>query len=330
MPADKVFHNIRSLGGKLAFFKGGWGPIATQRECHQAWLDAVQRRTVPRPSPLDLAIRPHRVVGQLATFTSPCRDFLPPESGMGRVWIVEPAPVPCEAPPPVVVHLAGTGDHGFWLRYVLSARHLARKGIKSALLENPLYGARTPSRQRGAKLHTVADLADMGRATIEECHALLTHFYDRGHRRLAAFGISQGGLHAAMAASLCDFRVHVVSAIAPASAAPVFTRGVLASAVDWEALSSEKLRKSEDVRKVLASHLDSVASISLFPESHYGGKHILLTATDDEYVQADAVKAWRAARPDVDVRFLDGVGHITAVALRSFEFRRAIEEALLN
>lgn len=329
MSLDVFFHNVRSLGGKLAFFRGGWGHVAARRKRHQAWLDAVKNLAVPRPASLDLSVRPHPVVGKEATFTSPCESFLPPESGKGRVWIVDPT-VKADDPPPVVVHLAATGDHGFWLRYLLFARHLARKGVQSALLENPLYGARIPSCQRGAKLHTVADLTDMGRATIEECRALLTYFHERGHKRLAAFGLSQGGLHAAMAASLCyDFPVNVVSAIAPASAAPVFTRGVLSTAVDWSSLSSARLEeKGTDVRAALASHLDAVASIRLFPESPSGGRHILLAASDDQYVDGDAVDMWRAARPGIEVRLLDGVGHCTAVALRSNEVRQAIVDSL--
>lgn len=329
MRGDNIFHNLRSLGGKLAFFRGGWGHVAAQCKRHQAWLDAVKHLAVPRPVSLDLSIRPHPVVGKEATFTSPCQNFLPPESSKGRVWIVEPTVKADDAPPPVVVHLAATGDHGFWLRYLLFARHLARTGVASALLENPLYGARIPSCQRGAKLHTVADLTDMGRATVEECRALLTYFHDRGHKRLAAFGLSQGGLHAAMAASLCyDFPVNVVSAIAPASAAPVFTRGVLSTAVDWSSLSARLEDKGGDVRAALASHLDAVASIKLFPQSPSGGRHILLAASDDQYVEGDAVDVWRAARPGIEVRLLHGVGHFTAVALRSNEVRRAIIDSL--
>lgn len=330
MLTDNFFHFFRSLGGNLAFFRGGWGHVAAQRERHQAWLDAVKQHAVPRPGPLDLSIRSHPVVGLEATFTSPCKDFLPPESGKGRVWIVEPTVKPEGAPSPVVVHLAATGDHSYLIRYLLYARHLARKGVQSALLENPFYGSRIPSCQRGAKLHTVADLADMGRATIEECHALLTYFHDRGHRRLAAFGLSQGGLHAAMAAALCyDFPVNVVSAIAPASAAPVFTRGVLSTAVDWSSLSTkEEQENGGDVRAALASHLDAVASIMNFPQSPSGGKHILLAASEDEYVHGDAVEMWRTARPGIEVRRLHGVGHVTAVAMRSHEVRRAIIDSL--
>jgi Alpha/beta hydrolase domain containing 18 len=298
---DRIFHSLRSGFGRLAFFRGGWGPTPDRRlRSHGEWLDAVQRRATPPPAPLELSLRPHPVVSCTGEFTSPCRSFLPPESSTGRVWIVEPHASSQGRPPPVVVQLAATGDHGFWRRYFLFARHLAKAGIQSALLENPLYGRRTPATQQGAKLRTVADLVDMGRATIEECASLLSYFSSRGHSRLAAFGVSQGGLHAAMAASLCHFRVHSISALAPASAAPVFTRGVLGDAVDWDALLRSKGFGDESLaRAALASHLDSVASIALFPESKHGGAHVLLAATRDEYVQRDAVDAWRAARPGV-------------------------------
>ncbi len=47
-------------------------------------------------------------------------------------------------------------------------------------------------------------------------------------------GTSMGGLHAAMVASLTPAPVGVVSWLGPPSAAPVFTRGVLAThGMEW-------------------------------------------------------------------------------------------------
>lgn len=137
---------------------------------------------------------------------------------------------------PVVVQLAATGDHGPWMRYMALAQWLSRQGIASVILESPFYNTRRPEKQGGARLRCVSDLADLGRATIEEACGVLSLWWSLGHRRLAVTGISQGGLHAAMAASLCPFPVATVSVLAPPSAAPVFTNGCLSSAVDWSAL----------------------------------------------------------------------------------------------
>lgn len=320
--ADRIFFAFRSLGGYLpSFFRHGWGASSTN---HHKWLQAVRRRANSPPSPLKLEFRNHFMVGREADFLSPCRSFLPRESAHGRVWLIEPRVQTSSSQSPVVVHLAATGDHKWYLRYFLFARQLAQAGVLVALLENPFYGSRRPPGQFGAKLNTVHDLASMGRATAEECAALLSYFHARGHRRLCAFGVSQGGLHAAMAASLCNFPVDIVSALAPASAAPVFTRGCLSAAVAWSALSPQDERRG---RELLATHLNSVASIGLFPPPSVPGKHVLLAATDDEYVQCDAVDEWRQHRPDIDVRFIPG-GHLTAVALRSAAIRESIIETI--
>lgn len=48
-----------------------------------------------------------------------------------------------------------------------------------------------------------------------------------------------GGLHAAMVASLTPLPLGVASWLGPTSAAPVFTRGVLSRACEWDALCSQ-------------------------------------------------------------------------------------------
>jgi hypothetical protein len=45
-----------------------------------------------------------------------------------------------------------------------------------------------------------------------------------------------GGLHAAMTASLCPLPVGVASWIAPPSAIPAFTRGLLSLGCNWQSL----------------------------------------------------------------------------------------------
>jgi Alpha/beta hydrolase domain containing 18 len=326
---DHVFHNIRSLAGNLHFFRQGWGEFR-----HQDWLDAVRDQRLPPPEPLELAKFRKHPVGLEAELTSPAASWLPIESRTGRVWVVEPPPgivAHFAEPPPVIVQLPATGDHGPFLRYCIVARQLAARGITSVLLEGAFYGRRRPVNQSGAKLCKVYDLADLGRATIEEACGLLAYWAERGHKRLVATGISQGGLHAAMCQSLCTtFPVHYVSSFAPASAAPVFTRGCLSECIDWPALVAEANLKSEALaRDLVALIYDSCTNISNFPESPIPAKQILLAAKSDSYIGSDAVDVWRRERPNIQVRKVRG-GHVTAVALRSIEIRRALLDVLVD
>lgn len=330
MQFDLLFHYVRSLGGRLAFFRHGWGEFK-----HQQWLQAVKDKTLPSPQPLEFCNFKKHAIGYEATFVSPTADYLPPESAMGRVWIVEPsfAYAATTRPSPVVVHLAATGDHGPYIRYALFAKQLAKFGITSVILENAFYGKRRPAHQSGAKLGTVAQLADLGRATVEEACGILTYWMQRdGTTRLALSGVSQGGLHAAMAASLCPFPVHCIMSLAPASAAPVFTRDCLSTAVDWNALTKSAPPSSFAgdgfARTQLERVLEASATILNFPESKaHTSRHILLAAENDCYVGRDAIETWIKARPQLELRWLPG-GHITAVAFHSSRIREATLDAL--
>lgn len=272
---DRVFTRVRTLFGTLRFFRHGWGHSSSS---HNTWLSSVRSGTLPSATaphitwtnlPFDLS---------LGTFHSPSASFLPHASTTARVLYV-PALVPHDGPAPVVLHLPATGDHGFLRRFASYAVWLRRRGVASVILEGPFYGNRRPAGQRGALLDYVHQLPDLGRATIEEGVALLKYLRDRGFERQAVVGVSQGGLHAAMVATLCEGSVPVVMAFAPHSAAPVFTKGVLADAVDWHALCDGWSDEGE-VRERLRQVLD-VSDIRHFPVRKDAGRHVLLFARDD-------------------------------------------------
>ena len=113
---------------------------------------------------------------------------------------------------PAVLLLAGTGEHGYSRRLENLALPLARKGVVSVILESPFYGKRKPGGQVGSKLNKVSDLGLLGRITIEEASALVKFLkVNIGCGAVAVGGVSMGGLHAAMVASLLPFPVGVVS-----------------------------------------------------------------------------------------------------------------------
>lgn len=272
---DRAFTRVRTLFGTLRFFRHGWGNSSSP---HHSWLSSIHSGTLPPATaphitwtnlPFDLS---------LGTFRSPCAPFLPQASATARVLYVS-APATLDGPAPVVLHLPATGDHGFLRRLACYAVWLRRRGVASVILQGPFYGQRRPAGQRGALLDCVHQLPDLGRATVEEGVALLKYFRDRGFERQAVAGVSQGGLHAAMVATLCEGSVPVVMAFAPHSAAPVFTNGVLADAVDWDALC-DGWNDEGEVRERLRQVLD-VSDIRNFPVREDAGRHVLLFATDD-------------------------------------------------
>ena len=87
-------------------------------------------------------------------------------------------------------------------------------------MEGPFYGQRKPKRQNGCKLLHVSDLPLLGAATIEEARSLLYYFREAGYGPLVVGGISMGGLHAAMVATLSPFPVGTASLVGPPSAVP--------------------------------------------------------------------------------------------------------------
>ena len=169
---------------------------------------------------------------------------------------------------PVAILLAGTGEQSFARRRQLVSLPLARAGIASVILESPYYGSRRPPLQVASKLRTMVDLPLLGRMTIEEARALVRWLRARrgvsqfagaesgaeadagagaadaadAHGAVVLAGVSMGGLHAAMTASLLPpaWRdVGVASWLGPPSGAAVFTRGALALGTDFAALARD-------------------------------------------------------------------------------------------
>lgn len=333
---DYKFVNVRTLFGALRFFSDGWGPYQGR---HDAWLHRIRAQTLPPlPDylPIEFTSIPTTPFTRMA-FESPAASLLPAESTMAHALYIPsshsstyPGIIPihdnhtsskisskdCSAP--LVLLLAATGDHGFWRRLLMHSWILRKRGISSVILESPFYGRRRPAGQVGALLRTVTSLGDLGRATIEESRYILTYFRRFGHKRMAVAGISQGGLHAAMvAAATPEWPVGVVAALAPHSAAPVFTDGVLATVVDWQALGPAARPR---LREVLA-----LSDISYFPRAHPDAKEKLIFARDDLYITHESVEIWRRTRPHMTVRWVSG-GHVTA----SMAHFPAINKAILD
>ncbi|MEO1173558.1 MAG: alpha/beta hydrolase family protein, partial [Myxococcota bacterium] len=195
-------------------------------------------------------------------FRSPTLHIpLPPESRTAALEWIEPV---TGAGPntPVVLHLAASGEVGFFSRR-RTALALAQDGIVSVSLENPFYGSRKPAGQRHAALRTVSDQFAMNYATVEEGRAILAYLRRLGFSRIAVTGYSQGGVMAAFCAALTSFPVAVAARAAADSVADLFTRDNFSQLILWDRLAADA-GDDASARAYFRAALD-VVTVSRFP-----------------------------------------------------------------
>eukprot|EP00124_Ichthyophonus_hoferi_P001178 Ihof_evm4s56 gene=Ihof_evmTU4s56 len=213
------------------FFEKGWGNMRILEYCKD--FSAVQQEK----SISDLNIKWEKIKEGThngtayellqGVFDTPCcgpiRDMMPSESRLARAQLLRPL---YHNTPDLVIHLAGTGDHGF-VRRMRLGYGLLKDGIASLALELPYYGNRRPVLQVRSKLRNVTDLLILGRATIDESLCLLKWAKANGYNRLCMAGLSMGGVHSVMVTSLAIHDVACAALLAPHSASEPFCHGML-------------------------------------------------------------------------------------------------------
>jgi hypothetical protein len=266
----------------------------------------------------------------------------------------------------IVILLPGTGDHGFSRRAASMALPLAQQhNVTSIILESPFYGKRKPKEQMRSKLRHVSDLPTLGRATIEETLSLIQWISKiKPDASIAVAGLSMGGLHAAMCASLSPIPVGVCAWVAPPSAAPVFSKGLLSQFCAWTTLEKQLLvdiqqqqqqpphqnvdilqlnkdtttttttnstRKIHDVKEVMDSYL-SFTDIRNFPSPLAPHRAVFVLTRDDLYVPQElAMESWQTCVenkwPGARISVIPG-GHVTCTLFGSNDFRQHLISVL--
>jgi pimeloyl-ACP methyl ester carboxylesterase len=314
---DRLYVKLSQEG---SFFQDGWGEDATIER-----VVGLLRRP-PAPSRVELRwgpeLRRRGWIEREGAFFSPVEDgTLPEESRVGRVQLLLP-PRPHPHPPPICLHLAATGEHGYARRRQLCLPLLAR-GVGALLLENPLYGQRKPRYQEGSNVRTVAELVTMGRAVVEEARALALWFHERGHP-VGLSGYSMGGQMAALAAALLPFPAAVVPASAPCTASQAFLEGLLSRVTCWPALGSGALAQ-EQVRERLGTILDATC-LTQQPPPPWPEAAVVLVAQDDGYIFAEGARRIHEHWPGSELRLLAG-GHVSGYIAGIPPLRAAILDA---
>ncbi len=283
---------------------------------------ALSPTPIEGAAPIALHWEPdHEVPGGLVrrgSLPSPLAERLPEASRTALVELWSPSPT--LGAHSVCLHLAASGDEGFARRRRLFARPLLRRGVASLILENPMYGARRPSRGPGT---TVADLAVMARAAMEEALALIAWLAGAGVARIQVTGVSMGAQVAAMAAALSPLEISVVPCLPSRSPAEVFVDGMLSRAVDWPALERELGRDARvQMRDLLAR-----GDVLDLPPPRRPAAAILVGARHDAIVRPSSAGEIHRHWPGSELRVL-ATSHVGAVVLHARALRRAMTDAL--
>ncbi|KAK3273638.1 hypothetical protein CYMTET_18132, partial [Cymbomonas tetramitiformis] len=279
---------IDRLVGVLArqngsFYSKGWGDLEFWYSAERAKFDwtypiqfggssldvaeSVRTASWP-PSKLDLAWQPVKITPQYqilnTSFESPVPaplfDALPALSRTAYAQLVlPPVGFPKTHNIPCVLHLPGTGDHGFARRREL-ALPLVHKGVASLFLEGPFHGLRRPAAQKGAKLFHVTDLLLQGRVTIEESRCLLHWMEQQGFGPMGVCGMSMGGVHASMVAALHPTSLATI---------PLLGELLLLPLLPLPSWATGAVRKSEVVNVIIIDIVQYMVSVITIDGEQY-------------------------------------------------------------
>lgn len=268
---DQIYRSI--LLSK--FFVRGWGKPENLRK-----LFAFRKILSNRESCLKLIDKNHPITitkevdngdhllweGEfISPFVDHLPGLLPKESELAKFQMVLPKKWPTHLKP-TCLHLAGTGDHGFWRRRMLMGKPLLdESGIASIMLENPFYGSRKPKDQKRSSLRNVSDLFVMGGCLILESLAIFNWCEREGFGPLGITGISMGGHNASLAATVWTKPLSLVPCLSWSTASGVFTQGVLSGAINWEMLKNQYF--SNEVFR------DELFNMITSPEGHFPVYH---------------------------------------------------------
>lgn len=294
-------------------FPAGWGDAAT--------LDHYQEpvRSLSPSSPVDLKWIPRPTRKDLlvweASFPSPAAD-LPEAARIAHALMVSPV----LRPDRIVLLMAAFNDHGYSTRFALS-RHLARVGIASVILENPLYGRRRVNADKQAT-RTVLDLLVMGKAATLEGVGVLDALRRSGDARLGVSGYSMGGNIAALVGSVNPFPVALAPLAPPHSPGPVFAQGVLSRTVKWVSLGG--LDRREELGRILGS-----ASALHFPAPPHAAHAVLAAPRGDGYIPRQAIQDLNRHWAGSELRWLPG-GHASLWMFGKAQLAAAVEAAFVR
>lgn len=292
-------------------FSRGWGDEALM--AHLLENDSFEQPIAPISVHWSVTAGRHGQIQRDGTFTSP---FDPLPLGARTVHLRWCSGAGNSA---ACVILAASRDEGYKTRERVF-RSLVSRGIDLYFLENPFYGRRRTS--SSPSLETFSDHVLMNLASVCEARALLE--YLRGsYNRLTVAGYSMGGHMAAITAAVFPYPVACAALATGASAAPIYTRGLLSWSVNLKALA-ENQRQRHEARDRLHRMIEIADLTRLTPPIRTDAA-FLVGCVRDGYVLTGEVKRLHQHWPGSTLRWIPA-GHVTGL----FFFRSALCDAVLD
>lgn len=215
----------------------------------------------------------------LGLFVSPS-EVLPERCRRGRVLHVEPS-IHRQ-----VVLMAATNDHS-WVTRLRVAERLVDLGIGSVIVEHAFYGTRR-AHDGPQPVHTVVEFIEMGIAAAVEGIGLTMWLANSGAVAGVA-GFSMGGSNVAVVGALSPGPIAIAALAASHSSSPVFTEGILADSIDWDALGGR-----DSALPLLRDLLSNLSTLHLLVPPHTATA-VFGIARGDGYVPEQYI------RPTIDL-----------------------------
>lgn len=300
-----------TCGSKL--FSHGWGD--------ESLLTDLSERTSFTQPPAPIIVHwssengTDKNVGRDGIFQSPL-GFLPKQVRTVhlRCWSKVGNTAAC-------VILAASRDEGYKMRERIFG-DLVGRGVDLYLLENPFYGRRRMT--SSASLTTFSDHALMNLGMVWEARAMLEYLRN-SYAKLAVAGYSMGGHMAAITAAVCPFPLACAALATGASAAPIYTQGLLSWSIDLAALAGEartRLEASERLRCLIEA-----ADLTRYTPPLRADAAVLVGCAHDGYVMPTEIQRLHAYWTGSELRWLQA-GHVTAVVRKRAFLRDGIADAI--
>jgi hypothetical protein len=300
-----------SLACREKLFSRGWGD-------ELLLTHLIQRASFAQPLGFicvdwSAGDRPARKIQRDGTFLSPL-DLLPAEARTVhvRAWLKPGNTAAC-------VILAASRDEGYKMRERVFGA-LVDRGLDLYLLENPFYGRRRTS--SSASLATFTDHVLMNLGSVWEARALLEYLRS-SYRKLTVAGYSMGGHMAAITASVSPFPLACAALATGASAAPIYTKGLLSWSVNLEALAVEPGQQL--AAKERLHFLIELADVTRHAPPMRADAAVVVGCIRDGYILADETERLHQHWSGSALRWLPA-GHVTALMF----FRGALRDAVVD
>lgn len=322
--SEWIDRGVARAVGFQPFFQDGWGNAGRLADL----IERTSTFDTTTPVEIDWEEGHQRLDGLHffeGSFPSPDTSLgLPPESRTANVQMLLPEEAFEGGPPPMCVHLAGSGDATYVGRRLLATPLARDPGIGAIILQNPYYGERAPEEQSGTQIRTLADHLAMNIATIEEARSLLDWLRRDGYKHVGITGYSMGGLMAALTAQFETEPLAVVPCATANSPVATLLDSPLRRAYDWRALDAQL--EEDDSATVLVEELMSEISISRQGELAHPEFAVIVGGIRDQFVPPAGVLELHRHWPGSELRWIDA-GHTTGWALHHGEIREAIAAA---